>query len=126
MHARMGFQRKWAGSKRGSPVGRVVARGTLQAGSSRRAGSTVSGSGVDNRKLGRWAVSENNRLLPGDALTFRRVTGGEQQVVDGMNYRLDIDASSGRNDINGSYKAVVYEQDWTNTRKLISFDKNHS
>ncbi|XP_006649608.2 cysteine proteinase inhibitor 6-like [Oryza brachyantha] len=77
--------------------------------------------------LGRWAVSENNRRSPsGDALTFLAVTGGEQQVVAGVNYRLDIDASSSRDGIGGSYKAVLFEGLGGNTRRLISFEKNHS
>ncbi|KAL5217437.1 hypothetical protein ABZP36_018121 [Zizania latifolia] len=77
------------------------------------------------QELGRWAVAEANKAAPSNELTFRRVTGGEQQVVAGVNYRLDVAASS-RNDMDGVYKAVLYEQDWTNTRKLISLDKIHS
>ncbi|BAS82903.1 Os03g0210200, partial [Oryza sativa Japonica Group] len=78
------------------------------------------------QELGRWAITENNRVSPSDELTFHRVTGGEQQVVSGMNYRLEIEAASGGGDVTGSYGAVVFEQEWSNTRKLISFDKNHN
>uniref|UniRef100_A0A0D9WYJ2 Cystatin domain-containing protein n=1 Tax=Leersia perrieri TaxID=77586 RepID=A0A0D9WYJ2_9ORYZ len=72
------------------------------------------------QKLGWWAVSEENKVSQSGALTFSKVTGGEQQLQDiaDMKYRLYIDASSG-NDKNGSYMAVVLEQ--ANTRKLISF-----
>uniref|UniRef100_A0A0E0KAD3 Cysteine proteinase inhibitor n=1 Tax=Oryza punctata TaxID=4537 RepID=A0A0E0KAD3_ORYPU len=78
------------------------------------------------QELGRWAITENNRVSPSDELTFHRVTGGEQQVVSGMNYRLDIEAASGGDDVTGSYRAVVFEQEWSNTRKLISFGKNNN
>uniref|UniRef100_A0A0D9VR26 Cystatin domain-containing protein n=1 Tax=Leersia perrieri TaxID=77586 RepID=A0A0D9VR26_9ORYZ len=75
------------------------------------------------QELGQWAITEvNKNPSTSGPLTFSKVTGGEQQVVNGINYRLDIDASSSI-DVDGSYKAVVYEQDST-TRKLISFEKN--
>ncbi|KQK15427.1 cysteine proteinase inhibitor 8 [Brachypodium distachyon] len=72
------------------------------------------------QELGGWAVAQHARLAT-DRLRFLRVTRGEQQVVAGMNYRLFVDAqdAAGRS---APYVAVVYEQSWTNTRKLTSFD----
>uniref|UniRef100_A0A0D3FFA7 Cysteine proteinase inhibitor n=1 Tax=Oryza barthii TaxID=65489 RepID=A0A0D3FFA7_9ORYZ len=80
----------------------------------------------EHRRPAHPGARQNNRVSPSDELTFHRVTGGEQQVVSGMNYRLEIEAASGGGDVTGSYGAVVFEQEWSNTRKLISFDKNHN
>uniref|UniRef100_J3LDU5 Cysteine proteinase inhibitor n=1 Tax=Oryza brachyantha TaxID=4533 RepID=J3LDU5_ORYBR len=72
------------------------------------------------QELGRWAVAATG--LPG--LTFDRVTDGEKQVVAGVSYRLTLEASSsGAKD--GRYEAVVYEQDGSNSRKLVSFEPIH-
>ena len=71
------------------------------------------------QELGGWAVAEHARLA-NDGLRFGEVTGGEQQVVSGMNYKLVLDAT----DANGAvaaYEAFVYERSWTNTRELKSF-----
>ncbi|KAL6648590.1 hypothetical protein ACP70R_012814 [Stipagrostis hirtigluma subsp. patula] len=73
------------------------------------------------RELGEWAVAEHEKRA-NDGLRFGSVVSGEQQVVSGMNYRLVIDAVN----LAGQhvrYNAAVYEQTWTNTRKLESFDK---
>ncbi|KAF0910838.1 hypothetical protein E2562_004804 [Oryza meyeriana var. granulata] len=76
------------------------------------------------QELGRWAVAEMNRRTGLGGLTFNRVTIAEKQVVAGVNYRLTLEASSsGAKD--GRYEAVVYEQDRSNARKLISFDPIH-
>ncbi|KAK3137367.1 hypothetical protein QOZ80_5BG0451370 [Eleusine coracana subsp. coracana] len=73
------------------------------------------------QELGGWALGQAKQdRLASDGLRFRRVVRGEQQVVSGMNYRLVVDAA----DLKGQsapYVAVVYEQSWTNTRKLTSF-----
>uniref|UniRef100_A0A0D9WY59 Cystatin domain-containing protein n=1 Tax=Leersia perrieri TaxID=77586 RepID=A0A0D9WY59_9ORYZ len=63
---------------------------------------------------------EENKVSQNVALTFSKVTGGEQQLQDvtDMKYRLYIDVSSGNNK-NSSYMEVVLEQ--ANMRKLISF-----
>uniref|UniRef100_A0A0D9VR28 Cystatin domain-containing protein n=1 Tax=Leersia perrieri TaxID=77586 RepID=A0A0D9VR28_9ORYZ len=74
------------------------------------------------QELGQWAVTEENKRVTSNTITFRMVINGEQQLVSGMNYRLTINASSLHDD-DGGYKAVVYEQEWTKMRKLISFDK---
>ncbi|XP_003581024.1 putative cysteine proteinase inhibitor 7 [Brachypodium distachyon] len=73
--------------------------------------------------LGGWAVSEyGNRA--NCRLKFHRVVSGRRQVVSGTNYELIIDASpelGGGKD--GRYKAVVYEQGWSNVRNLVSFSR---
>uniref|UniRef100_A0A0D9VDL1 Cystatin domain-containing protein n=1 Tax=Leersia perrieri TaxID=77586 RepID=A0A0D9VDL1_9ORYZ len=72
------------------------------------------------QELGGWAV-ERHAALASDGLRFRRVVSGEQQVVSGMNYRLVVDAADPKG-TTASYVAVIYEQSWTNTRQLTSFD----
>ncbi|CAM0947606.1 unnamed protein product [Alopecurus aequalis] len=72
------------------------------------------------QELGGWAVEQHARL-GGDRLQFRRVTRGEQQVVSGMNYRLVVDAVDGAGS-SKPYLAEVYEQSWTSTRNLTSFN----
>ncbi|PUZ40488.1 hypothetical protein GQ55_9G428300 [Panicum hallii var. hallii] len=71
------------------------------------------------QELGGWAVAEHARLA-NDGLRFGEVTGGEQQVVAGMNYKLVLDATDADGAV-GAYGAFVYEQAWTNTRELMSF-----
>ncbi|TVU00890.1 hypothetical protein EJB05_53668, partial [Eragrostis curvula] len=71
------------------------------------------------QELGGWAVAEHVRLDK-DGLRFNNVVSGKEQVVSGMNYGLILDATD-RRGRNGTYGAVVYEQEWTKTRKLLSF-----
>lgn len=74
------------------------------------------------QELGGWALGQaKHQKLAADELRFRRVVRGEQQVVSGMNYRLYVDAAdpAGRT---VPYVAVVYEQVWTRTRQLASFN----
>lgn len=72
------------------------------------------------QELGRWALAQHAGLAGHSGLRFRRVTGGEQQVISGVKYRLVVDAEDncGRTP---RYLAVVYEKPWTNTRRLTSF-----
>lgn len=72
------------------------------------------------QELGGWAVAEHVKKA-NDGLKFSKVVSGDQQVVSGINYRLVIDALS-RDGKGASYKALVYEQNWTNTRRLLSFE----
>ncbi|CAN6306139.1 unnamed protein product [Urochloa humidicola] len=111
----------------------VPARAALGGGGrGRRTGPLVGGwSAIQNvsdphiQELGGWALGQakEKRLAgAGPGLRFRRVVRGEQQVVAGMNYRLYVDAA----DAGGRpapYVAVVFEQVWTSTRELTSFDK---
>ncbi|KAI4972033.1 hypothetical protein ZWY2020_002958 [Hordeum vulgare] len=74
------------------------------------------------QELGKWAVLEHTQLGGNDGLRFVKVVSGEEQIVNGVNYQLVIDAlrldSSHR-----TYKAVLFEKDSSNakTRKFISF-----
>lgn len=71
------------------------------------------------QELGGWAVTEHVRRA-NDGLRFGEVTGGEEQVVSGMNYKLVLDATDADGKV-AAYGAFVYEQSWTNTRELVSF-----
>ncbi|GJN08698.1 hypothetical protein PR202_ga26650 [Eleusine coracana subsp. coracana] len=72
------------------------------------------------QELGSWAVAEHTKVA-NERLQFVKVVSGEQQVVSGMNYRLVIDAANQLAGRDFRYDAAVYEQSWTNTRKLVSF-----
>ncbi|CAM0949318.1 unnamed protein product [Alopecurus aequalis] len=74
------------------------------------------------QELGKWAVMEHNKV-GNDNLRFQKVVSGENQIVNGVNYRLVIDAL--RLDASyGTYMSVLFEEDSSNpnTRKLISFN----
>lgn len=71
------------------------------------------------QELGGWAVAEHVRLA-NDGLRFGQVTSGEQQVVAGVNYRLNLDTTDADGNL-AAYEAFVYERSWTNTRELMSF-----
>ena len=71
--------------------------------------------------IGAWAVAEHVKRA-NDGLRFGRVVRGEEQIVAGVNYRLGIVAANLAGQ-NATYNAVVYEQIWTNTRRLLSFDR---
>ena len=73
------------------------------------------------QELGDWVVSEFLKHA-NCMLKFNKVVTGKEQIVSGMNYELVINASDMGGKL-GKYKAEVYEQKWTNTRKLISFSK---
>ncbi|KAL6626468.1 hypothetical protein ACP70R_030194 [Stipagrostis hirtigluma subsp. patula] len=72
------------------------------------------------QELGGWAVAEHVRQVH-DGLQFTKVVSGREQVVSGMNYELVIVVSNGAGK-SATYGAVVYEQEWTKTRKLLAFD----
>ncbi|CAN6289029.1 unnamed protein product [Urochloa humidicola] len=109
----------------------VPARAALGGGGGRRTGPLVGGwSAIQNvsdphiQELGGWALGQaQEKRLAGAGLRFRRVVRGEQQVVAGMNYRLYVDAAEAGGRAAPPYVAVVFEQVWTNTRELTSFDK---
>ncbi|TVU47992.1 hypothetical protein EJB05_07611, partial [Eragrostis curvula] len=69
------------------------------------------------QELGAWAVSVHNRQANA-GLEFKRVIGGQYQIVSGTRYHFIIDASNP----DGKYMADVGEQEWTNTRVLFSFN----
>ena len=72
------------------------------------------------KELGSWAVAEHTRQA-NDGLRFGKVISAqEQQIVDGVNYKLFLDAADASGDV-ADYGALVYEQEQTNTRELTSF-----
>lgn len=72
------------------------------------------------KDLGAFAVSEHDKVTQ-DSLVFVQVVKGDQQVVSGMNYRLVLEAKDA-NEVVAKYLAVVWEQSWTNSTRLTSFD----
>ncbi|KAF7051726.1 hypothetical protein CFC21_059937 [Triticum aestivum] len=70
--------------------------------------------------LGRWALAQYAGLTGHTGLRFCRVTGGEQQVISGVKYRLVVDAANNYGKTM-HFLAVVCEKPWTNTRRLTSF-----
>ncbi|XP_037463644.1 putative cysteine proteinase inhibitor 7 [Triticum dicoccoides] len=74
------------------------------------------------QELGKWAVLEHTQLGGNDGLRFVKVVSSEEQIVNGVNYRLVIDALR-LDGSHGTYKAVLFEKDSSNpkTRKFISF-----
>ncbi|KAG8062932.1 hypothetical protein GUJ93_ZPchr0003g17157 [Zizania palustris] len=71
------------------------------------------------QELGSWAVAQHVSMVH-DGLKFAKVTGGEEQVVAGMNYRLIILATDDNGEI-GTYGASIHVDASTQARKLISF-----
>ncbi|RRT32120.1 hypothetical protein B296_00051058 [Ensete ventricosum] len=72
------------------------------------------------REIAEFAVSEHNKLEKTN-LTLRKVEGGEIQVVEGMNYKLVLEAKDDGAGMVSEYKAVVWEKTWKHYRKLTSF-----
>ncbi|KAF3323222.1 cysteine proteinase inhibitor 1-like protein [Carex littledalei] len=72
------------------------------------------------KELGAFAVSEHNKVAK-DSLVFVQVVQGDQQVVAGMNYRLVLEAKDAK-EVVAKYLAVVWEQPWTNSTRLTSFN----
>ncbi|PUZ44082.1 hypothetical protein GQ55_8G061100 [Panicum hallii var. hallii] len=67
--------------------------------------------------LGKWAVMEHN-LQTGEDLQFGKVVGGKQQVVAGMNYKLEIETKGGPSRF---YEAGLFVSLPPEKRKLNSF-----
>ncbi|CAN6306137.1 unnamed protein product [Urochloa humidicola] len=72
------------------------------------------------QELGGWAVAEHVKKA-NDGLRFSKVVSGEQQAVSGLNCKLVIEAT-GRDGKSGTYRAAVYEDEWTKTRQLLEFE----
>ena len=72
------------------------------------------------QELGKWAVAEHVKMA-NDGIRFIEVWGCEEQVVQGVNYRVFLDAfhNSGEK---GRFQAGVYEGASSSVRKLVSFD----
>ncbi|WVZ57396.1 hypothetical protein U9M48_007785 [Paspalum notatum var. saurae] len=74
------------------------------------------------QELGSWAVSEHVKEAA-DGLSFTKVVSGEQQVVAGMNYKLEIEATDAAGK-SATYQAAVYEG-LSSQRRLLSFKPTH-
>nr|XP_029121651.1 cysteine proteinase inhibitor 1 [Elaeis guineensis] len=74
------------------------------------------------QEIAEFAVSEHNRLA-NTSLALSKVVKGETQVVEGINYRLVLEAKDG--ETKADYVAVVWEKVWENFRKLTSFTAVH-
>ena len=71
------------------------------------------------RLIGDYAVFEYN-LNSSSNLVFGMVVSGESRFSDGTYYRLVLATKKGTNTRN--YKAIVFDQPWSHTRKLTNFD----
>ncbi|KAJ7946383.1 Cysteine proteinase inhibitor [Quillaja saponaria] len=69
-------------------------------------------------EIAQFAVSEYDNESNA-TLKFERVIQGETQVVDGINYRLDVAVIDGSE--TEDYEAVVYEIPWEGYMNLTSF-----
>ncbi|GKV18746.1 hypothetical protein SLEP1_g29085 [Rubroshorea leprosula] len=70
------------------------------------------------KEIAEFAVSEYNKQS-NTTLKLNRIVKGEQQVVEGMKYRLTLNASDGAE--TKSYEATVWERLSPESRQLISF-----
>jgi len=68
-------------------------------------------------KIGKFAVDEHNKEAK-TTLEFQKVIKGENQVVEGINYRLVIEAKDG--DSTHNYLAVVWDKP-DKSKSLTSF-----
>ncbi|PUZ44085.1 hypothetical protein GQ55_8G062000 [Panicum hallii var. hallii] len=68
--------------------------------------------------LGKWAVMEHNSQTRED-LQFGKVLGGKQQVVAGMNYKLEIETKGGPSRL---YEAGLFVSLPPEKRTLNSFE----
>uniref|UniRef100_A0A0E0B080 Cysteine proteinase inhibitor n=1 Tax=Oryza glumipatula TaxID=40148 RepID=A0A0E0B080_9ORYZ len=73
------------------------------------------------QRVGAWAVGKHNQLGTNDRLQFVRVVAAEEQVVQGSNYLVVIDAASSRKKTRELYVAVVADLVGATTYQLSSF-----
>ncbi|XP_021770792.1 multicystatin-like [Chenopodium quinoa] len=77
------------------------------------------------QEVAAWALNEHNKEQNGANLVYERVLKAEQELVDGVMYYIDLEASvnvsDGNMKIRNKYYAKVFEQDWTDTLKLEEF-----
>ncbi|KZV55088.1 cysteine protein inhibitor 5 [Dorcoceras hygrometricum] len=73
-------------------------------------------------EIAEFAVKQHNMRVNA-MLRLVAVVNGETQMVDGVNYRLDISAANTLMSMKGNYRVVVWDKPWNKERKLISFDK---
>ncbi|XP_021756375.1 cysteine proteinase inhibitor A-like [Chenopodium quinoa] len=70
------------------------------------------------QEIAAWAVEEHNKEQ-GTCLEYEKVLKAEQQVVAGMMYYIELEAANGC--LMNKYFAKVFDQSWTQTRKLEEF-----
>ncbi len=62
------------------------------------------------------AVASNSNSGP---VKLLKIVKAETQVVAGTNYKLNLELSSGANAAPLPCEVVIFDQPWTNTRKMI-------
>jgi len=72
------------------------------------------------QELGSWAVAEHTKQANDGLRIGKVINAQEQQIVDGVNYKLLLDAADASGNV-ANYGAVVHEQERTNTRELTAF-----
>ncbi|KAL2892523.1 Cysteine proteinase inhibitor 5 [Bienertia sinuspersici] len=70
-------------------------------------------------EIATWAVDEYNKEK-GTCLKFAAIWKADQQVVSGMRYSFTLKVANGENF--NICLAQVYDQPWTNTRRLVGFE----
>ncbi|CAL9129499.1 unnamed protein product, partial [Musa acuminata var. zebrina] len=67
-----------------------------------------------------FAISDHKQET-NEHLTWDKVVKGETQLVSGLQYELLV-MTKNEMDVSARYEAVVWEKEWMNFRKLVSFD----
>ncbi|XP_021755258.1 cysteine proteinase inhibitor A-like [Chenopodium quinoa] len=70
------------------------------------------------QEIAAWAVGQYNKEQ-GTCLEYVKALKAEQQVVAGMMYYIELEAVDGC--LMNKYYAKVFDQSWTQTRKLEEF-----
>lgn len=76
------------------------------------------------REVAEFAVSEYNKQSKA-SLELKSVVKGEQQVVSGINYKLDVEATDGTSSDANQYQAVVWVKAVGIYKSLTSFKPIH-
>ncbi|XP_019171504.1 PREDICTED: cysteine proteinase inhibitor 5-like [Ipomoea nil] len=71
-------------------------------------------------EIANFAINTHNKEAKSN-LIFKSVIGGESQIVEGLNYKLDIEVEEG-NCLN-KYEALVWDKPSEKFRQLTSFKK---
>ncbi|CAL9062905.1 unnamed protein product [Musa banksii] len=66
------------------------------------------------------AISDHKQET-NEHLTWDKVVKGETQLVSGLQYKLLV-MTKNEMDVSARYEAVVWEKEWMNFRKLVSFN----
>lgn len=75
-------------------------------------------------EIAKFAVNEHNKQAK-TSLVLSKVIGGESQVVQGTNYKLQIKVKGAApRDVQPQvYEAVVWDKPWEKFRELVSFTR---